>query len=87
MVPQSLTRSIIALGVPLIVGQLGVVLQTFADTMMVGQYGTMELSAAGFVNNMFNMVIFFMLGISYSTVPYSDFATMQEQHAHCKRVC
>ncbi len=69
MVPKSLTRSIIALGVPLIVGQLGVVLQTFADTMMVGQYGTMELSAAGFVNNMFNMVIFFMLGISYSTVP------------------
>ena len=84
MVPKSLTRSIIALGVPLIVGQLGVVLQTFADTMMVGQYGTMELSAAGFVNNMFNMVIFFMLGISYSTVPIVGALFGLR---NCKRVC
>ena len=69
MKSKSLTWSIIALGFPMIVEQLGIVFQTFADTMMVGQYGTMELSAAGFVNNVFNMVIFFMLGISYSTVP------------------
>ena len=69
MKSKSLTWSIIALGFPMIVGQLGIVFQTFADTMMVGQYGTMELSAAGFVNNVFNMVIFFMLGISYSTIP------------------
>ena len=66
---KSLTWSIVSLGFPMIVGQLGIVIQSFADTMMVGQYGTMELSAAGFVNNMFNMVIFFMLGISYSTIP------------------
>ncbi|MBO4564565.1 MAG: MATE family efflux transporter [Bacteroidaceae bacterium] len=69
MKSKSLTWSIISLGFPMIVGQLGIVFQSFADTMMVGQYGTMELSASGFVNNMFNMVIFFMLGISYSTIP------------------
>ena len=69
MTSKSLTWSIVSLGVPLIVGQLGIVFQSFADTMMIGQYGTMELSASGFVNNMFNMIIFFMLGISYSTIP------------------
>ena len=36
---------------------------------MVGQYGTMELAAAGFANNVFNFVIYFMLGISYASTP------------------
>ncbi len=62
-------RAITALGVPLIIGQLGATVQQFADTAMVGHYGTLELSAAGFVGNLFNLVIFFMLGISYSTTP------------------
>lgn len=57
------------MSIPLIVGQLGAVLQSFADTIMVGQYGTMELSASGFVNQVFNLVIFFLLGISYGATP------------------
>ncbi len=57
------------LGVPIVIGQLGTIAQAFADTMMVGQYGTPELSASGFVNNVFNLVIFFLLGFSYSTTP------------------
>lgn len=60
---------LIALGVPIIVGQIGTILQSFADTIMVGQYGVLELSASGFVGNVFNLVIFFMLGVSYSTTP------------------
>ncbi len=44
-------------------------MQSFADTMMVGQYGTAELSAAGFVNNVYNLILFFILGLSYSTTP------------------
>ena len=52
------------LGVPIIVGQLGIIAQQFADTIMVGQYGTQELAAAGFVNNVFNLVVYFILGIS-----------------------
>lgn len=62
-------RSIISIGVPLIIGQLGSTVQQFADTAMVSACGTLELSAAGFVGNLFNLVIFFLLGISYSTVP------------------
>ena len=61
--------SILFLAIPIIVAQLGGILQGWADTIMVGQYGTPELSAAGFVNNVFNLFIFFLLGISYATTP------------------
>ena len=64
-----IAQSIIKLGIPIIIGQLGSIAQQFADTIMVGQYGTMELAAAGFVNNVFNFVFYFMLGISYASTP------------------
>ena len=64
-----IAQSIVKLGIPIIIGQLGSIAQQFADTIMVGQYGTMELAAAGFVNNVFNFVIYFMLGISYASTP------------------
>lgn len=62
-------RALALLGVPIVIGQLGTIAQSFADTMMVGQYGTDELSASGFVNNVFNLAIFFLVGFSYSTTP------------------
>lgn len=62
-------RRLVILAIPLIVGQLGAILQSFADTIMVGQYGTLELSASGFVNQVFNLVIYFLLGISYGATP------------------
>lgn len=64
-----IAQSIIKLGIPIIIGQLGSIAQQFADTIMVGQYGTTELAAAGFVNNVFNLVIYFILGISYASTP------------------
>ena len=64
-----IAQSVIKLGIPIIIGQLGSIAQQFADTIMVGQYGTMELAAAGFVSNIFNFVIYFMLGISYASTP------------------
>ena len=57
------------LGFPLVVAQLGTIVTGFADTIMVGQYGTNELSAAGFTNNVFGLIIYFLLGFSYSTTP------------------
>ena len=66
---KATAKSILTLGIPIIFGQLGSIAQQFADTMMVGQYGTLELAGAGFVNNVFNLVIYFILGISYATTP------------------
>lgn len=57
------------LGVPIVVGQLGIIIMSLADTMMVGWYGTKELGAAAFVNNLFNLVIIFAVGFSYGITP------------------
>lgn len=61
--------ALIKLGFPIIVGQLGVIFVSFADTFMVGQHGTEDLAAASFVNNMFNLAIIFATGFSYGLTP------------------
>jgi len=66
---KQILKSIITLGVPLIVGELGSIAQQFADTMMVGNHSTEELAASGLVNNIFLFVIFFTLGMSYAVTP------------------
>lgn len=57
------------LGLPIAVGQLGVILVGFIDTMMVGQYATDALAAASFVNNIFTLVTFLLMGYSYGLTP------------------
>ena len=66
---QARISAIFRLAYPIVIAQLGSIMQGWADTIMVGQYGTPELSAAGFVNNVFNLCIYFLLGISYATTP------------------
>lgn len=63
------SKAILTLALPIVIAQLGSILQGWADTIMVGWYGTPELSASGFVNNVFNLVIYFLLGISYASTP------------------
>lgn len=58
-------KALITLGLPIVIGQLGVIVLSIADTMMVGRYGTDELAAASFVNNMFNLIIVTATGFSY----------------------
>ncbi len=60
---------LICLGLPIIIGQLGMIILSFADTLMVGWYGTAELAAASFVNNLFNLCIIFSTGFSYGLTP------------------
>ncbi len=62
-------RPLAMLGLPIVVGQLGTIILAFADTLMIGRHSTMELAAAAFVNNMFNLVILFALGFSYAITP------------------
>ena len=63
------SKALLKLGIPIVIGQLGIIVQSLADTLMVGQYGTDELAAASFVNNMFNLVIMFATGFSYGLTP------------------
>lgn len=57
------------LGLPIVIGQLGSIVLAFADTLMIGHHSTVELAAAAFVNNMFNLAIIFALGFSYAITP------------------
>ena len=62
-------RSLLSVGLPIMIGQLGMIVLGFADTMMVGHHSTVDLGAASFVNNIMNMVIIFGTGFSYGLTP------------------
>lgn len=51
------------------IGQLGMIVLGFADTMMVGHHSTTELGVASFVNNIMNLVIITATGFSYGLTP------------------
>ena len=57
------------LGLPISIGQIGTIVLSFADTMMVGRYDTPSLAAASFVNSVFNLVIFLLIGYSFGLTP------------------
>lgn len=57
------------LGIPIAIGQLGIIIQGFADTMMVGQYHTNALAASSFVTQLFNLVTFLLIGYSCGLTP------------------
>ncbi len=62
-------KTLFKLGLPIVVGQIGIIVLGFADTMMVGNYSTNDLAAASFVNQMFNLAIVFAMGFSYGLTP------------------
>ncbi len=62
-------KDLLKLGLPIVIGQLGIIVLGLADTIMVGRHSTEELAAASFVNNMFNLVIIFSTGFSYGLTP------------------
>lgn len=65
----ALDYKILRLGFPILIGQLGTIVVGFADTAMIGHHSTPELASASFVNNLFNVAIFTMLGFSYGITP------------------
>lgn len=60
---------ILRLGFPVLVSQLGMILVSFADNIMVGHYSTGALASASFVNNLFNLPLFAAMGFSYGITP------------------
>jgi len=62
-------REMVVLAVPLLVGQLGQVVLSFADSAMVGNYGVADLAASSFCVNLFNLPLIFLMGYSYGVLP------------------
>jgi MATE family multidrug resistance protein len=64
------TKDIIKISWPIIIGQLGMVLTGFFDTLMVGDVGHHELAAAVVCNSIFFFVAIFPMGVTmaYATI-------------------
>lgn len=62
-------KTLLSLGIPIVIGQIGVIVLGFVDTLMIGHHSTNELAATSFVNNMFNLAIIFCTGFSYGLTP------------------
>lgn len=57
------------LGLPVLVTQLGSIIVSMVDTMMVGDYGTRELASAAFVNNLFLVPMVMQMGFAGGVTP------------------
>lgn len=73
--------SLIRLGLPILVGQLGMIVVGFADNIMVGHYSTEALASASFVNNLFNVAIFCCIGFTYGLTPIVGSLYAQKRQA------
>ncbi|MDR0765545.1 MAG: MATE family efflux transporter [Odoribacteraceae bacterium] len=62
-------RDTARLGIPIVLGQVGIVAVGFADNIMVGRYATSDLAASSFVNSVFNLPLLFGIGFSYGLTP------------------
>lgn len=65
----STAKSLLKLGFPVLVTQLGIIIVSFADTMMVGAYGINELAASAFVNSLFLVAVVMLLGFAGGVTP------------------
>ncbi|WP_116542570.1 MATE family efflux transporter [Pontibacter virosus] len=57
------------LAYPVVLSQLGHIMVSVVDSMMVGQIGTVPLAAASLGNSIFTITLVFGLGVSYSITP------------------
>lgn len=75
-------KTLIYLGIPIVIGQVGQIILAFADTLMIGHHSTAELGAASFVNSIFNLPIIFSTGFAYGLTPIvGNLFANQNSHA------
>lgn len=72
-------RELLNIGAPIILGQVGVIIVSFVDNMMVGRYDTDHFAAASFVNNIFALVYVLGLGFAYGLTPLVTTAWTQRK--------
>lgn len=57
------------LAFPIVIGQIGHILVSVADTMMVGKTGVIPLAAATFGGTFYHILMVFGIGVSYAMTP------------------
>ncbi len=73
-------KALLRLGTPILMTQVGIVVVSFADTMMVGHYGTAELAAAAFVNNFFMVPMVMLIGFASGLTPLIGALFTRREH-------
>lgn len=61
--------ALLRIGLPVLVTQLGIIVISFSDTIMVGHHSTAELAAAAFVNNFFMVAMVMLIGFASGLTP------------------
>lgn len=74
------------IGTPIILGQIGLILVSLADNIMVGKYHTDALASASFVNNIFSVFFVLGLGFSYGLTPLVSQAHARQQSSRLGRL-
>lgn len=69
---------LLQIGIPIMIGQVAIVIISFVDNIMVGRHALDELAAAGFVNNLLNLIVVMGLGFSYGLTPIVAEAAKQK---------
>lgn len=59
----------IVLAYPVVIGQLGHIMVSVADTVMVGRVGVIPLAAATFAGTIYHILMMFGIGVSYAVTP------------------
>ena len=62
-------RKNVVLALPVIIGQLGHIMVSVADSLMVGRLGVVPLAAATFAGTFYYVLMLFGIGVSYSITP------------------
>ncbi|MEQ8470657.1 MAG: MATE family efflux transporter [Marinoscillum sp.] len=62
-------RKNIVLAYPVVIGQLGHIMVSVADTVMVGRVGVIPLAAATFAGTIYHLLMMFGVGVSYAVTP------------------
>lgn len=85
--PISEIKALSKLGIPVLFTQLGIMVVNFADTIMVGAYGTPELAAAAFVNNLFLSVVVLLIGFAAGLTPLLGALFSRKENFETGQIC
>ena len=84
--PASHWKLNLALALPVMVGQVGHIATGVADSIMVGQLGTVPLAAVSFANSFLALPLVLGIGISYGLTPLVARATGRGKHEKTGRL-
>ncbi|MGB5990489.1 MAG: MATE family efflux transporter [Marinifilaceae bacterium] len=68
-IPLKEYKKTLALSLPVIIAQAGQITVGLTDNMMIGHLGCTELAAASFTNTLFQLIVIFGMGFSFSLTP------------------